>query len=204
MNIDALKVRPGEEITPAWKRLVAWVQSLREVQAGEGLRIHRTATQTTVIADARRAAFIGAFYVRLSGKAATLTPGQIEGKMPRLNGVPLDGIDDQGNTLAVPPLQITEGPSAQLKSWIVLQVRADPKTRQITDEPDALTIQHVNTLATQPEIDQGLAHLPLARLEWFDTVSIRRTHQIVYFDQHFRYLPRTDKFPAQALFSPAA
>lgn len=190
MDARSLEVRPGEAIEPAWRRLQAWVKSLRMVQGGDGLRVHRGANQTTVVADLRTASFKGAFAVRLAGTEATIGEGTVEGMAPSINGVLI-------SDPSPPVLAIAGPPNAALRSWIAL--RADPGKDGLLDPENkaALTLIHTNDLS-----EPGLH--AVAMIIWSDKSIVARFRQILYFDQSYLFVPATPTSPARHLFSAAA
>lgn len=203
MNVRALEVARGEPIQPAWMRLKAWVKSLPDVPVTSGkTRVHRTPTQTTVVAETQSAAFQGRFAVRISGMEATVGEGELQGITPTIKRVPISGVEANGKTVDKPRLKIVGGPNAGLRSWIALQVTANDAGDVDTKDPEAVSIIHTNDLKAAREGGKGIH--ALAMLVWSDKTSIKRVRQIVYMDQQHAYRPKTAERPAKHLFWPAS
>lgn len=176
------------------------------------VRIHRDNWGNAhVVADVTPPGYGGAFRVSLAGALQVrVGPGTCEGITARLDGVPLDGMDD-GRTVRVPPLKLKEGPDADLRSWVMLRFVVDLATGlPVEDDEDTATIVHRNDLSAvfangvSPDDGTGAGHLPLAMLVWRNERSVQRVVRNVYFQQRHSFVPATKDRRAFHLFSPAA
>ena len=185
MDTHTLHVQAGEEITPAWKRLEAWVRSTRVISS-PGLRVHRTTQGTHVYADTEGTSWAHPFRVSIGGLSATVDMGTINNRVPIIEGEPLDGKGANNKAVTVPPLKLTG--KADGKSWIAVRVPVDDDGKEIEDEPPI--IEQVETL-------EG-AH-PLAVLYW-DAGQVSKSHQITHFNLQHQFLKATATNPARHLF----
>jgi hypothetical protein len=105
--------------------------------------------------------------------------------MPRIGGKRLDGTDDKGREGDPPTLRLTGEPNDVLRSWIVVEVKVDPKSGEIDPEnEEAVTIRHVRELRPS---SVEIARHPLAVLIWApNRTTIVRARQITHF--HLRHL----------------
>lgn len=211
MNIEAFKVKPGDPIQPAWDKLRAYVESLPEITAGNGVRITRTSRQTLVVAEAESTSFLPRFRVTVSGGKAKLGLGTLGQRVPLLAGVGLDGQTPEGKSIPVPLLALDDGPNAELRSWVCLEVRVDLKAGQIDPkQKDNLNITHRNDIASRFRngfcVDDGKGHgfLPLAMLVWRDKGTVGRVIQNVYFNQAHHFKPIGTNAKGWHFFHPAS
>ena len=184
IHLRDLYVRPGEPVMPAWKRLLEWSKQFR-LFAGRGVRLQRTPNGTYVIADLKANPWNHPFKVRLADREATIGFGTVQDVVPRIEGKRLDGMDDKGREGEPPTLRLTGEPNDELRSWIVVEVKVDPKSGEIDPEnEEAVTIRHVRELrSSTPDIGRH----PLAVLIWApNRTTIVRARQITHF--HLRHL----------------
>lgn len=184
INLRDLHVRPGEPVLPAWKRLLEWAKQFR-LFAGRGVRLQRTPNGTYVIADLKSNPWNHPFKVRLAEREATVGFGTVQDVVPRIDGKRLDGIDEKGREGEVPLLKIEGEPNDELRSWIVVEVKVDPKSGEIDPgNEEAVVIRHVRELrASTPDVGRH----PLAMLIWAPNgTEIVRSRHITHF--HLRHL----------------
>lgn len=176
------------------------------------VRVHHDAWGNAhVVADTTPASYGGAFRVSIAGAMQVrVGNGTCEGITPRLNGVPLDGMDGT-RAVRVPLLKLEDGPDANLRSWVMLRFVVDLSTGlPVPDDEDTATIVHRNDLSAvfangvSPDDRTGAGHLPLAMLVWRDERSLQRVVRNVYFQQRHHFVPATRERRAFHLFSPAA
>lgn len=179
IRVDDLQARAGQPIAPLWQQLRQRLAAAGQLQLGTGMRLHQGPDGTTVIAEPSGKSFTPHFKVSLSGMEASVGLGTVNGDVPTIQGIGLDGVNSSGATVTVPRVKLTT-PDDLLRSWIVLQVKIDLATGLIVEEPDAITLIHTND--RRSNIDPALGWQPVALLTWADRRTPRRAHQIVMKD----------------------
>ena len=179
MDTHTLHVQAGEEITPAWKRLEAWVRSTRVISS-PGLRVHRTTQGTHVYADTEGTSWAHPFRVSIGGLSATVDMGTINNRVPIIEGEPLDGKDANGATVSAPPLKLTGKSSG--KSWVVVRMPEEKEELPIIEQAEELDGAH-----------------PLAVIYW-DAGQVSRVHQITHFNLQHQRIPANATNAQRELF----
>jgi hypothetical protein len=184
IDLRELYVRPGQPVLPAWRRLLEWAKQFR-LFAGRGVRLQRTPNGIYVVADLRSNPWNHPFKVRLMDREATIGFGTVQDVVPRIEGRRIDGTDDKGREGEPPVLRLTGEPNADLRSWIVVEVKVDPESGEIDpDDEEAVVVRHVRELRSSTA---ELGRHPLAMLVWSpNRSSIVRARQITHF--HLRHL----------------
>lgn len=164
-----------------------------------GVRVHQRRTGKTLIAESDTASFRGAWDVSLRGpREAVVGAGTVNGLVPHILGIRLDGTDEQGDPLpdGPPSLFLDEGPNERNRSYILLQVRIDPATGEIDPEdPEAVTVIHRPAVPAPYDLvgsvdDGGAGYRPIAQLTWSaDGSRVVRVSQWLYFHQAHRFVP---------------
>ncbi len=183
IDLRELYVQPGQPVLPAWRRLLEWSKQFR-LFAGRGVRLQRTPNGTYIVADLASNPWNHPFKVRLSGMEAMIGFGTVQNVVPRIEGKRLDGSDDKGREGEPPSLLITGEPNAELRSWIIVEVRPDLEWGEVLmGDKEAVVIRHVNDLQS-PSAEVG--RHPLAMLIWSSNRrSVQRVRQITHFNlQH--------------------
>lgn len=182
---------------PKLRAFVRFVLSDAKRSFSGDIRIHRTAAGQNIIEESPAVPFTGAFSVSLVGsQKLSISEGFVNGRMPMIDGVFLDGTLRDGKTSedGIPQLEITDDPSDRNRSWVGLLVQIDPETGAMDPEDEnALTIAHRPELHEKfaeggaPD-EEGSAFWPLAHLHWSrDGKRIDRARQIAFFDQTHRF-----------------
>jgi hypothetical protein len=70
-----------ERVKPRIAGFLSWLRS-QQIQAGRGIRIHRTDVGTSISLAAPFPSFIGAFYANLNSSKVRVGPGFVNGIMP--------------------------------------------------------------------------------------------------------------------------
>lgn len=174
MNFDDLIAKPGEPVLPKYNALIRWLGGLINARAGNGVRSRQNDLGTTYIADVRSAAFVPKWKVRRQGDNLTVGLGTLNGLVPVIDGKSLDQ--------TTPPSISIKGMSgnAQGRSWVALVVTCDEKGVIPEDDPEAMRIEHVTTLANSATRRVQ----PLALLLW-DKASLKALHQVAMHDLNF-------------------
>jgi hypothetical protein len=121
----------------------------------------------------------------VADREATIGFGTAQDVVPRIEGKRIDGTDDKGREGEPPTLRLTGEPNEEPRSWIVFEVKVDPKSGEIDPEDEeAVTIRHVRELrSSTPDVGRH----PLTMLIWSpNRTSIVRARQITHF--HLRHL----------------
>lgn len=195
IDLRELYVRPGEPVLPAWKRLLEWAKQFR-LFAGRGVRLQRTPNGTYVIADLKANPWNHPFKVRLMDREATIGFGTVQDVVPRIEGKRIDGIDEKGREGDPPKLRLTGEPNAEGRSWIVVEVRVDPKSGEIDPEDEeAVVVRHVRELRSSTS---EIGRHPLAMLIWStNRSSIVRARQITHFHLRHLFVPQQSSDPQE-------
>lgn len=197
IHLEDLKVKPGERVDLAMKRFEAWARTHELIKADPRLRFTVSYQRGTwVSVDIPAASFVGAFPVIQAGlKSVHVGVGYLNGQAPKLNKISIDGLDEDGETVKVPDLELTEGPGEENLSWICLQVIVDPTTGTIkTDDKKKLDITIVHEIQLNeshfdggsPD-ENGRGLLALAQVVWRDE-QIFKIQQIVYQNKEHRWI----------------
>jgi len=179
MDLRALEVKPGDPVTPAWKRLLEWAKRFRVIQTN-GIRLTVTPQGTYVVADVRGSSWGHPFKVSLGSSEATISTGVVEDVVPEIGKVALDAETP-------PTLRITGKPNKDGVSWVVLEVSADSKTA---------TVKHTNTLE---RTDEQIGVQPLAMLRWSGDAPTQ-TFQIVHHNLGHAFIAATETRGSRHLF----
>lgn len=177
-----------------------------------GARVTRTREGQIVTFEPEAVAFSGSFHVAIAGRElVTVTPGLVNGLMPRIEGVFLDGTDENGDASpdGIPRLDCASGPGARRRSYVGIRVKLDAATLAMDEaDPEALVMAHRGDLPAgfseggAPD-EGGTAFWPVAQLTWDeDGLRIVRVRQISYFDKTHRYVEVGSTY--RHFFDPAA
>jgi hypothetical protein len=181
------------------------------------LRVHQDARgDLHVVADVTGRRFGGAFPVRMAAAdEVAVGLGTVEGLTPRLQQVPLDGVDGK-KAVRVPNLPLKEGPNAELRSWVCLRVQVDlavatAQTAAAEQRPLLLgaEIVHLNDLAkvfangVSPDDGAGHGYFPIAMIVWRDKEIVKRLVRNTYFNQRHSFIPGREGRGSFHLFRPA-
>jgi len=199
MDADALKVNRGDDIFPAWQRLVKWVESLKIIPL-PGIRRYLTPQGTRIVLEDSSTNWPHPWYVDAAGMEARIGEGTVNALMPRIKGVRLDGLTDKMEYEEVPPLKL-EGIETG-KTWVALRVlttegRIDPENKE------ALTIVETKTLNPRiyeggaPDLE-GVGLWPLAVLYWREG-KLFKTFQIAHHNLIHRFERSNDERPDRHL-----
>jgi hypothetical protein len=208
-DLESLKARPGERVAPKWDALIRYLRRITQLRAGRDVRLKTGPDGTSIVADAPGALFVPHFKVSLQGQLARVNPGLISGRMPLVSGVRLDGKTVDGKLdKPVPGLPLTGGPTADLRSWVVVTVRVDPATGLLAEAEESLGIAHRNDvlvrLANGYCVDEsGAGFYPLALLIWRDKRTVMRVHQNTMHDLQHAFVRGVGGRPARHYFWPA-
>jgi hypothetical protein len=206
MRIEDLYVKPGDPITAKlWNALLDWDKE-SSVMAGPNVRLQRMQRGICVVAEAPSSNWNHPWRCSLTGFEVKLTAGTVNTLVPRINGVRIDGRDERGKTVTVPPLKIVSGPGVDLESWVCVQVKVTASSSAMDEkDKDALTIVHV------PDLDprmieggspdkSGLGLHPLAQILWKDKATPERLFQITHSNLTHRFITARDGQPSRHFF----
>ena len=102
---------PGQPIKELWEAAKRAVRSARLLQ-GAGILLTRTADGTIISTNATAPIWASAFLVTLNQDRATILPGLVNGQMPLLNNVYLDGtVSGSKSKTAAPTLDMWGTPA---------------------------------------------------------------------------------------------
>lgn len=213
----------GAVATETLRAFEAFVKSQGVVSVSGNVRVHQYVDGKSIVGETSRANFSGAFEVTRKGaRSITVGIGRVNGVMPRIGGIYLDGTDADGNPArgGVPALDLEGGDPETRRSYVCLRVqshgsrvtgeesggRGDTVGFDPEDE-EALTIAHRLTLKTgtgpgYEDDGDGVGYRPVAELAW-DARGQRllSVRQILRFDQEYAFKPQ-EGGPGRHLFSP--
>lgn len=206
--------RNGDVSTATLRAFETYVKSQGVVSVSGNVRVHQYTDGKSIVGDDARQSFSGSFAATRQGdRAVTVGIGRVNGAMPRIGAVYLDGSDADGNPArgGVPSLELEGGDIATRRSYLCLRVVAlATNTRTWGFDPadeDALTVVHRLTLrqGTGPGYEEdgtGTGYRPIAELSWDARAQrLLSIRQILYFDQEYAFKPE-EGGPGRHLFSP--
>lgn len=175
-----------------------------------GFRREERRNGTTMVAIEEEPVFQGAFWVSLrDGLACRVGDGTVNGIVPTIDEVPIDGLDEDGNPLpeGAPVLDLSAGPGPRSRSYVCLRVAIDPATGAPNPaDPTAASIVHVPELPPgqheggSPDVAGAGLHV-LAQMRWnADGSRITGKRQWNFFDQEHRFVAGQDGRPGRHFF----
>jgi hypothetical protein len=135
MNWARLQARAGELIRPKWRELLRWARSMK-FKPGPGILWRQTPDGVLVWAKPAKRKRTP-FGVSITTDGFRVGPGTLDGGVPVIDGVTLDGRDESGAPVARPLLPFGAEPENQI-SWVVLLGSDEalaPGTIAVADEP---------------------------------------------------------------------
>jgi hypothetical protein len=189
MNPADYQVPDGAPIRPALARFARIVLSEARLRIQGPARIRRTAMGRIVVYEPPPPRFPGSFRVRRRGeRSVTVGDGLASGLVPRIDGIRIDGLDDEGEPVdgldgGRPELEC-EGPGPDGRSYVALA--AVPGDLGEIDPEAPLEIVHVAELPPRLRDEAGRVLRLLASVEWAGRPGARRIariRQIVWYDQ---------------------
>lgn len=205
----------GKVATETLRDFEAFVKSQSVVSVSGNVRVHQYVDGKSIVGETSRANFSGAFEVTRKGaRSITVGIGRVNGVMPRIGGIYLDGTDADGNPArgGVPALDLEGGDPETRRSYVCIRVESHGgeggESRGFDPEDaEALTIAHRLTLKTgtgpgYEDDGDGVGYRPVAELAW-DARGERllSVRQILRFDQEYAFKPQ-EGGPGRHLFSP--
>ena len=193
----SLFVRPGERITAAlWNKLVDACRCAR-ILPGDGIQLRRT-PDGTLISCSTWKPWNHPFKVSLSGNAATINKGLVDGIEPAIKGTPISGEPDTGQGAIKPPPKL-EFKQPKLdkegRGWIAVEILCDKKLWK-TQSAEMVQVSDFKT-------DDPLKGLhPIAMLRQRANGSLA-LFQIEFFNLQHRANVLTDGKTARHFFWPA-
>jgi hypothetical protein len=191
MNPADFQVPEGAPIRRALARFARLVLRESRVSVEGPARIRRTAEGRIVVYEPPAPRFPGSFRVRRGDeREVTIGDGLASGLVPRIEGIRIDGLDDEGEPVESlaggrPALEC-EGPGPDGRSYVALAA-VPGELGEIDPEREApLEVIHVTTLPPRLRDEEGRVLRLLAALEWEGREGARRIariRQIVWYDQ---------------------
>ena len=189
-----IRARRGDWILPKWLALLRFIDSTSKIVRGAGVRLQYLPSGGVYIyADDNFNPWESPFKVRVTGTEAVVREGTVNGVVPAIGDVRLDGTTKDGELTESPKLEIEH--LGGTRSYIALKalfteepVAFDP------EDPLALQIVHV---AEVPELfvqggsvvsDDNSTLYPLAVVAWKEDGTIRRSFQIVHHNLNHRFV----------------
>lgn len=189
-----LIARKGDLILPKWNAFLDFLDRTVRVVRGEGVRMrHLPSGGLYIYADDNFNPWACPFKVSAGTDGARVREGTLNGLVPRIAGVPINGVDDEGNRVEVPLVELT--PKAGGKSYVALRLVFKEEPVEVDPaDPEALTIVEVAEL---PELftqggsvvsDDNSTLYPLAVIYWNDDGDIERVFQITHHNLTHRFV----------------
>lgn len=206
----------GEDGKVPWPKLRSFIRFVLadSVRSFSGVRVHQRRTGKTLICESETETFRGAWPVSLRGaREVVVGPGTVNGRVPTILGIRIDGTDETGHPLpdGPPSLFLDDGPGDRLRSYVLLRVRIDPETGDIPEtDDDAVIVTHAGEIPGGFDfvgsLDVGgYGYRPIAQLTWSaDGARVVRVSPWLYFHQAHRYIPDPDGGPGRHRFEPVA
>ena len=200
MNADQIKVRAGESVEDAWKRLVTWVESLKLTRhpsyrvkeiAGGGVQI--TSTQVTQFAHP--------FYTTAGFTGISVSTGIVNGLVPMMKDHSsgkikrLDNRDEKGKTITKenPPMLELDLSKSSEDGRIFILVRVAPVKKDAKGVAAELTSKDITIVqGIKPDgVKDGAGYYPLAMIYLSqDRQSIGQVFQITHHNLLYRFQER--------------
>lgn len=200
MNADQIKVRAGESVEDAWKRLVVWVESLKVIRH-PSFRVKELAGGGLNISTVQVVQFSHPFFTSSNFGSVRVSPGLVNGLVPMLKDLStgrvkrLDNRDDKGKMLSnesLPMLEIDLGKCSD-DGRIFICVRVEPVKKSAKGVAAELTSKEVTIVqAIKPDgIKDGAGYYPIAMLYLSqDRKSIGNVFQVVHHNILYRFQTR--------------
>lgn len=197
MKPEDFYAREGEPVAPKLLALARAVLEEARLQFS-GARESRTRLGRIVTFEPETVAFSGSFHVAIAGKElVSVSPGLVNGRMPMIDGVFLDGTDENGDPApnGIPRLVCASGPGERRRSYVGIRLKLDAEALAMDEaDPEALVMAHRGDLPAgfteggAPD-EGGTAFWPVAQLTWDESgLRIVRVRQISYFDKTHRFV----------------
>jgi len=165
--------RRRERVKPKLAGFLSWLRSQR-ITGSRGITVFQTEEGTVISASARPQSFVGAFKVTRVGRAIRVGLGFVNGRLPTIEGKPLD----EGPTLELPKKLPDDKPF-----FVFLQVKVDEKSERIDPkDKEAITIG-VGTKEDAAEKDTG--YHPIA--VFYPLEGGSKLFQLAYFSYNHAY-----------------
>lgn len=197
MRPEDFHAREDEPVRP---KLAAFARFVIEqaVTQLSGARILQTRHGRIVTFEPLPVAFSGSFHVSIAGRElVSVAPGLVNGAMPIIEGVYLDGtgLDGEPSAIRIPRLDCASGPGERRRSYVGIRLAFVPgSTNFDPEDPYALQMVHRGDLPAgfseggAPD-EGGTAFWPVAVLRWSeDGMRIEQVRQISFFDKTHRYV----------------
>jgi hypothetical protein len=201
MNTRDIKARKGEPVAEAWKRLVAWVESLHIVPDNE-IDVLQT-PHGTVVRLRHDRMWRHPFRVMAGGGEVYVTPGTVNGITPVISSPDgrrrIDNRDKDGNRLEKehPKLKLDmKGGDKEGRLYICIKVKptADGGVSGVVEnkagEQVSEEIEIVQTDSAKGKLD-GHGYYPLAMLRLSkDRKSVEEVFQITHHNMRYAFQER--------------
>ncbi len=214
MSLHELDVQRGDLITPAWERAKQWAKSTEPILGGGASRYVRLqeipGDGTLVTVTIPRRAWPVPFQATPSGRTVAIRPGFVNDEMPSIDGVPLDGILEDGTQVEPPRFEITDPPTEGRRSWIGIEAHVDEEGVPLQSEGEPwIRVAHRTELhpdrveGGSPDV-AGVGFKAAAMLYWnAEATAVVRAIQISHHNYEHRYVAGLDGRPGRHFFSAA-
>lgn len=202
-----LVAKKGDWVKSKWIELLKWIDKTNRVIAGAGVRVQNMPSGGLYIsADPSSSVWASPFEASIVSVGKThrlrVSPGAVNGVIPTIEGVRINGIDDKGATVRVPQLEVL--PPSGNRSNVYLRLAMGPDFMAFDpDDPRAATIVHGEPIKEDSEggaiIRDGAVLYALSAIYWRDG-KVVRTFQIVHHNLNHRYVQAMDGRPSRHLF----
>ena len=197
-----LRVRKGDDIAKALQALVRYAESAEVYTDAKDadLKKIRMSQGTLVTANFKQSGWPHPFKIRGDARGVSVSSGTVGGLTPFIEGIPISGINEDGDSVDVPDIEL-ENDSGALKTYIdikaVLGLADDAKNKEATllETPENLSIVHVESL--NPEEVEGqdsnlTALYPIAKLYWTSGGTLTKIHQLVHHNLDHSYVESSE------------
>jgi hypothetical protein len=189
-----IRARRGDWILPRWLALLRFIDRTSKIVRGAGVRVqYLPSGGIHIFADDNFNPWTSPFKVRVTGTEATVREGTVNGVVPAIGDIRLDGTDADGAFVEEPKLEVEHLGGS--RSFIALKLTfteepvefdaADPQAAQIVH------VEEVHPLFTQGGAvinDDNSTLYPLASIAWKDDGTVRRSFQIVHHNLNHRFV----------------
>lgn len=205
MTPEEFYAEGGEVAAPVLRKFIRFVRG-DAVRQFSGVRIHESSQGKTLVVDRKPEVFLGSFRVALSGtQSVRVGVGEVNGIMPVIDGVRLDGLtpDGEPDRRGVPVIDVSEGPGEARRSYVGVRVVIDEDGEIVADDPESVTVVHRQVIPQGFRDEDDAGFWPLAMLQWDAEGSrVIRRRQWVHANLTHVFRAGEDARPGRHFFGP--
>jgi len=195
----------GDLISASKLRAMEEQSKLSEVQVGPGIRVSRLAGIGTLVeVEQRTISWSHPWEVRFKGsEKLEVTPGLVNGLMPKIDNVPMDGLDEEGKPHRNGKPLLKFKPKGDV-AWVCVCVRTDGTTLTTNGDCLAIDVVEKSTWRDGGSLDEkggGALHVGHYPLAWMRREKgVWKIYQIAHFCLQWQFSKETETRKARHWF----